>query len=53
MELIILILLFIQKDICRKKFRGRINMPGLFAAKKLKKNRQNFKWKDVDYKRRA
>ena len=28
-------------------------MPGLFAAKKLKKNRQNFKWKDVDYKRRA
>ncbi len=28
-------------------------MPGLFAAKKLKRNRQNFKWKDVDYKRRA
>ena len=28
-------------------------MPGLFAAKKLKKNRQNFKWKDVDYKRKA
>ena len=27
-------------------------MPGLFAAKKLKKNRQNFKWKDVDYKRK-
>ena len=25
----------------------------LNAAKKLKKNRQNFKWKDVDYKRRA
>ena len=35
-----------------KMFRGKI-MPGLFAAKKLKKNRQNFKWKDVDYKRKA
>ena len=35
-----------------KKFEEE-NMPGLFAAKKLKKNRQNFKWKDVDYKRRA
>ncbi len=35
-----------------KKFEEN-NMPGLFAAKKLKKNRQNFKWKDVDYKRRA
>ena len=22
-------------------------MPGLFAAKKLKKNRQNFKWKGL------
>ena len=53
MELIILILLSIQKDICRKNLRGRIYMPGLFAAKKLKKNRQNFRWKDVDYKRRA
>ena len=28
-------------------------MPGLFAAKKLKKNRQNFRWKDVEYKRKA
>ncbi len=28
-------------------------MPGLFAAKKLKKNRQNFKWKDVDYKKES
>lgn len=28
-------------------------LPGLFAAKKLKKNRQNFKWKDVEYKRKA
>lgn len=27
-------------------------MPGLFAAKKLKKNRQNFRWKDTEYKRR-
>ena len=26
-------------------------MPGLFAAKKLKKNRQNFKWKDVGLQR--
>lgn len=28
-------------------------MPGLFAAKKLKKNRQHFKWKDTEYKRKA
>ena len=28
-------------------------MPGLFAAKKLKKNRQNFRWKDTEYKRKA
>ena len=27
-------------------------MPGLFAAKKLKKNRQNFRWKDTHYKRK-
>ncbi|MDD3454474.1 MAG: 30S ribosomal protein S12 [Methanothermobacter sp.] len=28
-------------------------MPGLFAAKKLKKDRQKFRWKDPQYKRRA
>lgn len=28
-------------------------MPGLFAAKKLKKNRQHFKWKNTEYKRKA
>ena len=27
-------------------------MPGLFAAKKLKKNRQHFRWKDTYYKRK-
>lgn len=27
-------------------------MPGLFAAKKLKKNRRNFRWKDTQYKRK-
>ena len=28
-------------------------MPGLFAAKKLKSKRQNFRWKDTHYKRRS
>lgn len=28
-------------------------MPGLFAAKKLKDNRQNFRWKDTQYKRKT
>jgi len=27
-------------------------LPGLFAAKKLKKNRKNFRWKDTEYKRK-
>ena len=27
-------------------------MPGLFAAKKLKRNRQNFRWKNTEYKRK-
>ncbi len=28
-------------------------MPGLFAARKLKKNRQKFRWEDIEYKRRS
>jgi len=34
-------------------FGDRINMPGEFAARSLKKRRKKFRWKKTDYKRRA
>jgi small subunit ribosomal protein S12 len=33
-------------------FKEESYLPGLFAAKKLKKNRQHFRWKDTSYKRK-
>jgi small subunit ribosomal protein S12 len=36
----------------RKCIEEESYLPGLFAAKKLKKNRQSFRWKDTEYKRR-